>query len=297
VRFATAISKVVLWLAATVALAAAIPAAWAQLNVINSDGYAAMAQKAAADPALQSAVAAELTTRAMALIAERGGGRYPVDSLQVHDAATAFTSGPAFPPLFAQLNRAAHDWLFTDRRPGQNGNQWVVDVAPMLKDSSFQQIASSYNVQVPAHLTVPLTVSVPSGSSGSEPLRQGQLSRLATWGPWVSIGVAPLSGFCALLMLVAARRRGKALTSLGISVLLVGATGWAGIEVGGRYINNALNRTTGDIRRIADVMVDHAEAGLRQWLNLTLVAGVALVVLGVLVAVLGGLVTKSPQRA
>ena len=44
-------------------------------------------------------------------------------------------------------------------------------------------------------------------------------------------------------------------------------------------------------------MVDHAEAGLRQWLNLTLVAGAALVVLGVLVAVLGGLVSKSPKRA
>jgi hypothetical protein len=291
VRFAT---TVVLWLVATVALAVAVPAAWAQRNVINSDGYAAMAQKAAADPALQSAVAAELTTRAMALIAEQGEGRYPVDSSQVHDAATAFTSGPAFPPMFAQLNRAAHGWLFTDPSPGQDGNQWVVDVAPMLKDSSFQQILSSYNVQLPANLTVPLTVSAPSVS---EPLRQGQLSRLATWGPWVSIGVAALSGFCALLTLVAARRRGKALSSLGISALLVGAAGWAGIEVGRRYVNKALNRTTGDIRRIAEVMVDHAEAGLRQWLNLTLVAGAALVVFGVLVAVLGGLVTKSPKRA
>jgi hypothetical protein len=294
VRFAAAIFKVVLWLAATVALAAAIPAAWAQRNVINSDGYAAMAREAAADPALQSAVAAELTTRAMALIAEHGGGRYPVDSSQVHDAATAFTSGPAFPPLFAQVNRAAHDWLFTDPRSGQNGNQWVVDVARMLKDSSFQQILSGYNVRVPANLTVPLTVSVPSVS---EPVRQGQLNRLATWGPWVSIGVAALSGFCALLTLVAARRRGKALTSLGISALLVGATGWAGIEVGGRYVNKALNRTTGDIRRIAEVMVDHAGAGLRHWLDLTLVAGAGLVVLGVVVAVLGGLVTKSPKKA
>lgn len=290
-RFATAMSKALLWLAATVALAAAIPAGWTQYNVINSDGYAALAQKAAADPALQSAVAAELTTRAMALIAEHGGGRYPVDSARVHDAATAFTSGPAFPPLFAQVNRAAHAWLFTDPRSRRNGDQWVVDVAPMLKDSSFQQILSSYNVQVPANLTVPLTVSAP------EPLRQGELSRLASWGPWVSIGVAALSGFCALLTLVAARRRGKALSSLGISALLVGATGWAGIEVGGRYVNKALNRTTGDIRRMAEVMVDHAEAGLRHWLNLTLVAGAALVVLGVVVAVLGGLVAKSPKKA
>jgi hypothetical protein len=287
VRFTT---TVVLWLATTVALAVAIPAAWAQMNVINTDGYAAIAQKTAGDPALQSAVAAELTARAMALIAEHGGVRYPVDSSQVHDAATAFTAGPSFAPLFARANRAAHGWLFSNPISGQNGNQWVVDVAPMLKDSSFQQILSSYNVKVPANLTVPLTVSVPSMS---QPLRQGQLSRLATWGPRVSIGAAVLSGVCALLTLVAARRRGKALTSLGISALLVGAAGWAGIEVGARYINDALNRTTDDIRRIADVMVNHAEAGLHQWLDLTLFAGVALVVFGVLVAVLGGLVKRA----
>ncbi len=282
-RFLAAISRVVLWLATTVALAVAIPAAWMQLHVIDADGYAAMAQKAAGDPALQSAMAAELTARAMALIAAHGGGRYPVDSSQVHDAASAFTAGRAFPPLFAQANRAAHGWLFNDPRSGDNGNQWVVDVAPMLKDSSIQQLLSSYNVKVPANLTVPLTVSVP------QPLRQGQLSRLSAWGPWVSIGAAALSGGCALLTLVAARRRGKALTSLGVSALLVGAGGWAGIEIGGRYINDALNRTTGDMRRIAEVMVGHAEASLHQWLNLTLLAGAALVGFGVIVAIVGSL--------
>jgi hypothetical protein len=284
VRFA---ATLVLWLATTVALAVAIPAAWAQENLVDEGGYAAMAQKAADDPALQSAVAAELTTRAMALIAEHGGGRYPVDSSRVHDAATAFTAGPSFPPLFAQANRAAHGWLFTGTLSGQNGGQWVVDLAPMLDDSSFQQILSSYNVTVPATLTVPLTVSVPKS------LRQGQLSRVAAWGPWVSIGAIALSGICGVLTLLTARRRGKALTSLGASALLVGAGGWAAIEVGGRYINDALNRTTGDIRQIADVMVRHAESSLHQWLNVTLVAGAVLVVFGVLVAMLGSLWKKS----
>ena len=288
-RFAAAISKVVLWLATTAALAVAIPAGWVQTNVIDSDGYPAMAQKAAGDPVLQSAVASELTTQAMALIAARGGGRYPVDSSQVHDAATVFIASPSFPPLFAQANRAAHGWLFPAPQSGQNGNQWLVDVAPMLKDPALQQLLSSYRVKLPASLTVPLTVSVPSGSSGPQPLRQGQLNRLATWGPWVSIGAMALSGVCALLTLLAARRLGKALTSLGVSALIVGASGWAAIEVGGRYIDDALNRTTGDIREIADVMVGQAEASLHQWLDLTLVAGVALVVFGVLVAVLGSL--------
>ena len=279
-RFALTI---VLWLATTVALAVAVPAVWAQLNVVGEDGYATLAQKAAGDPALQSAAATELTTRAMALIAAHGGGKYSVDSSQVHDTATAFTASPSFPPLFANANRAAHRWLFSDARPGDS---WVVDVAPMLNDSSFQPILSAYNVKVPATLSVPLTVSVPSTGQS---VRQGQLTRLAAWGPWVSIIAVAVSGFCGLLTVAAARRRGKAMTSLGVSALLVGAAGWAGIEVGRRYIGDALNRTGGDIRQIADVMVHHAEASLHQWLNVTLIAGVVLVGLGVIVAMLGSL--------
>ena len=286
-RFA---GTVVSWLVTTVALAVAIPAVWLQLNIVNEGGYAALAQNAAGDPALQSAMTAELTTRAMALIAARGGGRYPVDSSQVHDVASAFTAGREFPPLFAQANRAAHAWLCTGPRPGQNDNQWVLDVAPMLRDASFQQVLSSHDVTVPADLTVPVTVSLPSTFRS---LRQGELSRLAKWGPWVTIGATALSGLFALLTLAAARRRGKALTGLGVSALLVGAAGWAGVEIGGRYINDALNRTTGDIRRIAEVMVAHAEAGLRHWLDLTLVAGAVLVGLGVLAAVAGGLRKKA----
>lgn len=272
----------VLWLATTTALGVAVPAVWGQLNVVSEDGYAALGQRAAADPALQSAMASELSTRAMALVAERGG--YPVDGAEVHDVASAFTAGPSFPPLFARMNRAAHGWLFTDPRAG--GDQWVVDVAPMLDNDAFRRVLSRHHVTAPDHLTVPITVSMPA-TSGS--LRQGQLSRLAAWGPWVSIGATALTGLFALLTVAAARRRGQALTGLGVSALLVGAAGWAGLEAGGRYVNDALNRTTGNVRQIAEVMIAHAEADLRQWLDLTLVAGAVLIGLGVLVAVLGGL--------
>ncbi|MGH3970963.1 MAG: hypothetical protein ACRDTV_23340, partial [Mycobacterium sp.] len=218
-RFA---ASVLLWLTTTLALAVTVPAVWTQLHVVDADGYAAMAGGAAADPALQSAMAAELSTRAMALAAAHGGGGYPVDGAEVHDAASAFTAGPAFPPLFAQANRAAHGWLFSDQGAADDGNQWAVDVAPMLKDDTIQPLLSHYNISVPAKLTVPLTVSLP------ESLRPGRLTRLSTWGPWVSAAAAALCAVCALLTVAAARRRGKALSALGVSALLVGAAGWAG---------------------------------------------------------------------
>ena len=105
----------------------------------------------------------------------------------------------------------------------------------------------------------------------------------------MSIAAAVLTGICALLTLAVARSRGRALAGLGISALLVGAAGWAAIELGRRRINDALNHTTGDIRRIADVMVGEAESSLHHWLDLTLAAGGVLVVLGVVAAALGSL--------
>jgi hypothetical protein len=278
------IGAVVFWLAATVALAVAVPAAWAQRNIVDEDGYTQLAERAAQDPALQSAMAAELTARATALIAERSGGTRPVDASKVRFVAAAFTASPAFPPLFAQVNRAAHGWMFSE--PRAPGDQLVVDVAPMLKDGAIQQTLSDYNVKVPQTLKVPLTV------TEGQALHQGQLHRAAVWGPWVSIGAIALSGVCGLLTLLIARRRGRALTSLGVSALLAGAAGWVGMEVADPSINAVLNQTTGDIRRIADVMVAHTEDSLHLWLNLTLITGAGLVAFGVLVAVLGGLLRR-----
>ena len=269
-----------LWLCATVALAIAVPTVWMQAHVVDVNGYTTMARKAAGNKALQAAVAAELATKATVLINQHS---HHVDSAQVHAVAAGYTAGPDFPAQFADANRLAHDWMFTGAHTQSEGDQWVVDLAGMLKDTAFEQLLTSYNVQVPATVRVPVTVSTP------KVLRPGQLRPLATWGLWVSIGVVVATGLCALLTLAAARSRGRALASLGISALLVGAAGWAAIELARYPINDTLNNTTGGIRGIADVMVGQAESSLHDWLDLTLAAGGGLVVLGVLVAAFGSL--------
>ena len=231
-------ATLLLWLVTTVTLVMAVPAVWAQENMVDADGYAAMARKAAGDPALQSAMASELTTRAMAIIAKSRGRGYPVDSSLVHAAATAYTAGAAFPPQFAQANRVVHNWMFTD----SENEPWVIDLAPMLNDSAFAPLLRKFNAHPPATVTVPLTAATPKS------WRPGQLRPVARWGPWVSVGAMVLTGIAALLTLATARSRARALTSLGVSALLVGGGGWAAIEVGRRYVNDALNHTTGDIR-------------------------------------------------
>src|SRR6201998_3467745 len=247
-----------LWLLTTAALAVAVPTAWAQTHVVDVDGYTAMAKRASSDPALQAAVASELATRAMVLINQHG---HSVDSSTVHDVAAGYTTGPDFPSQFADANRMAHDWMFTGANAQSQGDQWVVDLSGMLKAGALPPILSKYNVRVPETVRVPVTV------TNSKILQPGELRPLTTWGPWVSIAAAVLTGICALLTLAVARSRGRALAGLGISALLVGAAGWATIELGRRRLNDALNHTTGDIRRLAAGMGSGAERNLPHWLR------------------------------
>jgi hypothetical protein len=262
------------WLVTTIALAAAVPLMWAQKNLVEESGYVALAQSAATDTNLQQAMAGLLTDEITS--------RYDLDNKdQVLGVASVYTASAQFPGQFGAVNRIAHRWIFTGAGTQDSQGRWVVDIAPMLSDTSLQQTLTGYHVKVPATLTVPVTA-----SAG---LRPGQLRPAATWGPWVSIGAAVLAGVFALVTLATARARGRAFVALGVSALMVGAAGWAGLEVARRYISHALDRATGDIRQVADAMVNHAEAGLHQWLNLTLAAGGVLVLFGVLVSMLGGL--------
>lgn len=242
------VATLLLWLVTTVLLAAAIPAAWAQKTLIDQNGYSAFAAEAARDPQLQRALAGELSSQVVTLAAQNGAD---VNPALVRTIASAYTASPSFPGQFAQANRFAHRWLFTDtiRSDLDPQGRWVVDLAPMLADNAFAQTLGELNVQVPQTLPVPLTENAPAS------LRPGQFRPLATWGPWLSVGGAVLTGVFALLTLAAARSRGKALAALGMSALLVGAAGWAGLEVGRRYVNAALDTTSGDVRQAADAMV------------------------------------------
>jgi hypothetical protein len=270
-----------LWLITTVLLAVAVPAAWAQQNVVDVDGYARLAQDAAADPAVQEAMAAELTTQLVSLAANSG---YDVRTDLFSAAATSYTRSSAFPGQFATVNRIAHRWMFTDAvAQSDSSGRWEIDLSPMLADSSFQQTLQEFGIKAPSSLEVPLTDKAPTS------LRPGQLRQVGRWGPWVSVAAAVLAGVFALLTLAASRSRGKGLAALGVSALLVGAAGWAGLEIGRRYLGNALQNTDGDIRRLAQALVGNAIGSLHQYLNLTLVGGGGLVILGVIVALLGSL--------
>lgn len=265
-----------LWLLTTAALVVALPATWTQHNLVDRAGYTALAASAAEDPALRAAMAGELTTQIT--------DRFSVDADVVAPVAGLYTASAAFPGQFAAANELVHRWMFTENAAqSQDGdNRWLIDLGPMLADSTIKSTLEGFGVQVPESLVVPVSVALPEG------VQPGQLRQLTKWGPWVSVGACVLVGVFALLMIAVAKRRSKAIAALGVSALLVGAAGWAGIEVLRRRIAPALDATSGDMRQIADVMVDHAVGSMHLWLNLALAAGGALVAFGVIAAVLGG---------
>lgn len=263
------------WLVATAMLAVVVPTAWAQRTLVDIDGFAALAQRAAGDPGLQRAAAGEITAEMVQLIRARG---FDVDPALVRGVATAYTAGPEFPPKFADISRQTHRDAFS-----ANGtDEWVLDLGPMLRDTVFQQLLGGDGMsESPA-----LTVSVP------ESLRDGKLRTLAGWNRWGSLGAGVLGVIAALSTLLAARRRGKALAGLGVSALLAGAAGWVGIEVVRHDLTavfGAAGGTGTDISQVADVLVAYGIDSLHHWLNATLAAGGVLVVAGVFAAMLGGM--------
>lgn len=283
------LATLLLWIVTTVALALVVPAGWLQTHIVEEDGYANLAASAAKDPHLQAAMASEIGTQLKKLVSGTG---YDVSTDLLREAGASYTASSLFPGHFAEVNRVAHRWLFTDDvQQNESSDRWEVDLAPLLADTSFQQTLQQFGLYTPETLTVPVTASDTNGA------RPGQLRPLAQWGPWVSVGAVILTGLFALLTLAAARSRGTALAALGVSALLAGAAGWAALEVARRHVNDALNRTEGDIRQVADVMVNHAESSLHHWLNLTLAAGGALIVSGVIVSMLGGLRRKDDGMA
>lgn len=273
------VATVFLWLITTALLAVAVPTMWAQRNVVDDNGYAALTESAANDPQLQKAMAGILATEVSSYLSDKG---YDVDNAMIRGVASAYTASPTFPGQFALANTVGHRWMFTDSAQQVEGtDEWILDLGPMLADESFRRTLGNVGVATPESLPVPVSI--------ADTWRPGQLKRVSTWGPWISVGATILTGVFAVLTLAAARSRGRALAALGVSALIVGAAGWAALEVGRRFTDNALNRLSGDIREVADVMLAHTENSLHHWLNLTLAAGGVLVVFGVLVAMIGGL--------
>ena len=145
------------WLVTTVALAVAVPAVWAQRT---SSTKTAMPRWPRRRPRIRGCSRRWRGADHADDDADADNG-YELNTDLVRGVAAAYTGEHGFPGQFGQANRMAHRWMFTDSvaRAGSTDGQWLIDLAPMLSDSSFRQTLGNFDVDVPHTLTVPITVS------------------------------------------------------------------------------------------------------------------------------------------
>jgi hypothetical protein len=278
VRFVFA---VLLWVLTTAAFAVTVTAAWAQARVVDENGYVALAAPAASDAQVRQAIAGELTTQIVTLAENQGNW---VSESTVAEMATAYTDSPKFRADFDSVNRMAHQWLFTDSAQAQrdSAGRWQIDLAPMIKSLVPQGIS----IKTPESVKVAITDETLGG------LTPGRLAPIARFGQvavWIGVG---LTLILAGLTQLAVKSRSKGLAALGVSGLLVGAAGWAGLEIGQQHLHGPLTRVTGDLRVVTDQLLNQAVGNAHHWLSLTMAAGGLLIAVGVVSAVLGGLLRR-----
>ena len=144
------VATLLLWVLTTAALVVAIPATWAQHNLVDRNGFSQLATSAAKDPNVQSAMAGVLTTQ---LVKLAGSSGYDVSPNLLSGAARSYTTSSAFPGQFALANQLVHRWLFTDTvAQSDESGRWELDLSPMLSDSSFQETLANFGIKAPKSL-------------------------------------------------------------------------------------------------------------------------------------------------
>jgi hypothetical protein len=178
----------------------------------------------------------------------------------------------------------AHQWLFTNSNSAQRDSQgsWQIDVAPMIKSL----VPQGLSIKAPETLKVSVT---DDNLAGLTPGRLVPVARFGQLAVWISFG---LTLVLAGLTQLAVRSRAKGLVGLGISALLVGTAGWAGLEIGRRYLDRPLNRVNDNLRDVADSLVTQAIGNAHHWLSLTMAAGGLVIVVGVVSGLVGGLLRR-----
>ncbi|MGH3724540.1 MAG: hypothetical protein ACRDUS_10500 [Mycobacterium sp.] len=272
---------VLLWLLTTAALAVTGAAAWTQSRIVDENGYVELTAPAASDPKVQRAIAEELTAQIVSL-GKKQGSR--VNETQIAELTSTYTAGPQFRADFASVNRMAHEWLFTNSSPVHRDSpgSWQIDLAPMIKSL----VPQGLSIKAPETLEVSVA---DDNLGGLTPGRLVPVARFGQLAVWISVG---LTLVLAGLTQLAVRSRAKGLAGLGISVLFLGAAGWAGLEIGRRYLDRPLNRVTANLRDVADSLVTQAVSSAHHWLSLTMAAGGLVIVIGVVSGVLGGLLRR-----
>ncbi|MGV1004372.1 MAG: hypothetical protein ACOYEV_06285 [Candidatus Nanopelagicales bacterium] len=255
----------------------AIVGQWATSVLGNNANFVATLTPLASDPAVQEAVATQIGRQVTDSV---GLGDILGQALQeaVATSVEALLQTPIFATTWEAATSAAQRVLIAGLRGDggldASGEAVTLDLSPVLeqvRDGLVDQgLTAAETADVPeVRIALPLVA--------AETVRQGQtfykyVAPVAHWLPWV---VAAL----LISALALARRRPRMLALVGLvgagSALLVSLL----LGVGGAQFSQALGGTAMD--SVSVTIFDHIVGGLSRYWPGQLLAGVALVVIGV----------------
>ncbi|MCW1250175.1 hypothetical protein ODZ83_08285 [Acaricomes phytoseiuli] len=256
-------------------VAVSVPALWVDRNLSQRDGFVEMAMSFAEDADFQSALSAAI-------------GREVTDQLQlpsalsalvqpaVSQAADAILQDPGYPEAWAETLRRTHDLTVVNPEANANDSKVLnLDIAPLL-----QLVATRAGQMVGQDLQVSQQVLITVGSAN----QRNAIVRVvgnAAMG-WVLILGAILA---FLLSLLVARRRSAVLIWFGIGLAVVAGLWKLGLEaLSGAALNTAGSNQLGELFKQEYVFI--ASASMNQWILVTCLIAVSLLLAGALTRVI-----------
>ncbi|GAB15568.1 hypothetical protein ARGLB_085_02520 [Arthrobacter globiformis NBRC 12137] len=260
--------------------AAAVPAIWVDRNIVQEDGFVALAAPLGKDPDFQK----RLATAAVSSI-DTGGTLPPQVAALVRPvlekAATSLTGLPEYPAAWEETLRKSHRLNFADPASlppeAESGTSLTLDVAPLVALAA-KQISS----QVGVPLEAPGQTLVNIGQTNQRQL----IDRVSAYSP-LGYSLAVGAGVAFLLALVTARRRWKVLAGIGVGALaLSGLWTLASRSAADAVMGTASGNEMADLFKREFVAA--SAAGFASWTLAAAIVGAALAAAGVLARVVGG---------
>lgn len=260
-------------LVALLALLVAVPAQWVATHVSDADGFSDLAGPLVAEPEVEtelSQVISEQVTARLALSPTLG----PIVADVLARAATSVVGDPEFRTAWEDTLRRSHEATLggADAAPDQDQSlRLAVDLAPLAR-----YVVDTASGQLPVTVRAPETVVVPITSE-----QVGEQIDLLRSAPdyarvaWIVLAAA------VVVRLALARRRGAALARLGVGALVAAGLLWLAVRAAGRLLDERAGSAEPLARAVQDALVARSTASFDDWLLVVAGAGLAAVVVGV----------------
>ena len=257
--------------------AVAVPAAWADVNVVKEDGFVHLASALGKDPEFQS----RLATAAVGNFESSVSLPEPLKSVAadaLREAASGMQSWPEYPKAWEETARNSHRLNFESGKQAEetvSHTALLLDIGPLIRLIRDRlSSASGLQIQVPAESLVTM----------GEPSQKQMVERVAAFAPlwWLAALGAVVS---VLLALAAARRRSLVMVSLGLGGLVLAALWSAVVDLAGGLMGS-LSSGNGVAELFKQEFFSAVRTGFGEWIVIAAVVSGAFLALGVIAWIL-----------